>query len=327
MHYEYIYDQNRYESQRSRQTTQRIRNVIVGISLILLGYYMTGLIVQVVRDKNIVTIASPLAEPVTASIDTIRNVVNPSGLPAVVSKSLEETAGTYAVAIKNLKTGESYYINEKRKFDSASLYKLWVMAAAYKKIEEGSLDKETVLQEEIATLNKKFDIATESAELTEGTFNMNVENALNQMIVISHNYAALALTQKIGLTTVSNFLKNYNFASSKVGSPPQTTAGDIAQFYEMLYKGELATPKTTQEMIALLKKQQLNDRIPKYLPDNIEVGHKTGELGMVKHDAGIVFTPKGDYIIVTMSESNNPKGAAEREALLSKAVYEYFQNR
>ncbi len=328
MHYEYVYKSNRFESRRHRRTKRSFKGIILLIGLIVLGYYLSGFVIQIVRNKNTVTVASPLAEPVTASIDTIKNVVAPSKLPEVVNESLEGTTGTYAVVIKNLKTGESFKLNEKKTFDSASLYKLWVMATTYQIMETGKLDPEAVLDRSIVDLNKKFEIASESAELTEGQFNMSIKNALHQMITISHNYAAMAISERIGLSNVTKFLKNSGLKASVIGkSLPRTNASDIALFYEKLYKGELGNKGSTAAMMELLQKQQLNDRIPKYLPEGTVVGHKTGELGFVKHDAGIVFTEKGDYIIVILSDSKNPAAAAERQALLSKAVYEYFASK
>lgn len=274
-----------------------------------------------------VGVVSPIIAPISESIGTIQSAIYPSRLPEVVGKSLTGTQGTYSVAVKNLKTGETYFLNENKKYDSASLYKLWTMATVFQEIEKGNLNPEKRISYEISNINERFDIATESAELTEGTFNMSVKNALTQMITISHNYAALSLTLEVGLSNVSQFLKNYGFSNSTTKSPPQTTALDIMRFYEKLYAGELAFPESTAQMIALLKRQQLNDRIPKYLPEAVGVAHKTGELGLVKHDAGIVYTEKGDYILVMMSETSSPLGAAERMALLSKDIYEYFEER
>jgi hypothetical protein len=42
------------------------------------------------------------------------------------------------------------------------------------------------------------------------------------------------------------------------------------------------------------------------------------------HDAGIVYTPKGDYIIVILSEADTPSDAEDEIGQLSEAVYEYF---
>lgn len=250
-----------------------------------------------------------------------------SGLEDIVKKELEGTTGEYSIFIKNLKTNETYELDSHKTYEPASLYKLWVMGAVFEKIGSGEVKKTEVLSDEIKTLNEKFDIDEETAELKEGGFSMSVSQALNHMITISHNYAALLLMDRIRRSSVVNFIDTYGFDESSLGGDLKTTASDIGDYYEKLYKGEIVDPGSSGEMMDLLEKQTFNDRIPKYLPDNTKIAHKTGELGQVKHDAGIVYTPDGDYIIVLLSRSNSPKGAAEREALVSKAVYDYFQSR
>lgn len=262
-------------------------------------------------------------------------------LKSTVEQVMAGSQGRYGIVIKNFKTGESYKSNDDQVFESGSLYKLWVMATVFQQIQDGKLTEEDILSEDISSLNKNFSIDPEEAELTEGTITLTVYDALSQMITISHNYAALLLTQKIKLSTVAAFLEANGFVNSKVGidgNPPVTTPSDIALFYEKLYKGTLAGPEYTQKMIDLLKSQKLNDGLPKHLPPEVKVAHKTGDIGWLKHDAGIVYLPnqetsakenkkaKGDYIIVVLSESNSPPGAQERIAALSKAVFDYFYN-
>lgn len=266
-------------------------------------------------------IISPLADT-QVQTESTTNYLSP-GMKVVIDQALEGTRGIYAVYYKNLKTGETYTQHETRNFQSASLYKLWLMAAAYTLIDGGKLDKEERLVKDASELNRIFDIASESAEMTDGAVSMTVEEAIDRSIVVSHNYAALLLTNRVRIATMRDFLKATGMSRSNVGQPPLTTAEDTALFYEKLYKGELVSKTYSKEMLSILKRQQLNDRIPKYLPDSLQVAHKTGEIYTFKHDAGIVFSPYGDYILVVLSESNSPSQAAERIAQVSKAVYDY----
>jgi len=245
-------------------------------------------------------------------------------LGQAVDEALSGTSGTYAVFIKDLQTGRTYTKNERESFEAASLYKLWVMVETYRQIAEGKLTEETGMKNSVEALNKIFDIASESAELKEGEISLTVKQALEKMITVSDNYAAYLLMTKIRTSNVKLFLESNNFFNSSIGSEPKTTASDMALFFEKLYRNELGTRENTEKMLDLLARQQLNDRIPKYLPKNIRVMHKTGELGGVKHDVGIVAGPSGDYIIVLMSDSNNPQAAAERLAKVSESVYNYM---
>ena len=264
-------------------------------------------------------------QPVVKSV--VLSKQTQSGLAKVVQESLAGTQGTYGVAIKNLKTDESFYANEHRVFESGSLYKLWVMGVVFNQIENGTVKEGEILSDNIAQLNTDFGVPLDVAELTDGGISLSVADALNQMITISHNYAAFLLTKKVKLASLQPFLIQNGFKESKVGvngNSPTTTASDMSLFLEKLYKGELASSSSTIKMLALLKKQELNEALPKYLPSEIAVAHKTGDIDLFKNDAGIVYVPNGDYIIVVLSESPYPYGAEERIAQLSKAVYDYF---
>lgn len=283
-------------------------------------------------DSNILgtTTYTDLPETRISTSNPLKKIVKiePSAsLKEAVDKALEGTKGKYALVIKNLKTGENYYQNQDEVFDAGSLYKLWIMASVFKQIEEGKLTEDQVLSQSIETLNRKFGIDPELAELQEGGITQTVSLALQQMITISHNYSALLLTEKVRLSTVATFLKTNGFTLSKVGTEgdaPITTASEMALFLEKLYNGKLGSEDSTNKMTELLKKQKLNKKLPKYLPPGIPIAHKTGELGWFSHDVGIVYLDKGDYVIVVLSESSSPSGAEERIAEVSKAVYEYF---
>lgn len=252
-------------------------------------------------------------------------IIPTSKLEKTVKQALLGSKGEYSVAIKNLKTGESYYISEKKQFEAGSLYKIWILAEAMNQIQKGRIKESDVLKEDIEALNEAFKISSDSAELTKGAIDTNVKQAMKQMIVISHNYSALILAKKIGLSNVAQFLKNNGFFGTSLGQPPKTTAHDVSKFFEKLYKGEVINSERSREIMELFKMQQLNNKLPKYLPKGTVIAHKTGEIDYFTHDGGIVFGPKSDYIIVVLSKSNYPPGAEDRIGKISQAVYDYFE--
>lgn len=229
-------------------------------------------------------------------------------LKSIAEDALYQTKGKYGIYIKNLKSGEEYHLNEGEKFDPGSLYKLKVMVLVFEKIKAGSLKEDETLAADIAQLNKFFEIPDDVAEFTNGAINFTIKSALEQMITISHNYAALALTKRID--------------GKDLASP--TTPKELGAFFEKLYKGEIIDKEYSQKMLELLKRQKINDRTPKYLPKEAVVAHKTGDIGYFEHDGGIVFTSSGDYVFVVLSESSMPDAAGDRIARLSEAVYKYF---
>ncbi|HVZ12294.1 MAG TPA: serine hydrolase [Patescibacteria group bacterium] len=279
------------------------------------------------RETSTIITPVEIVSKMIAPVSIIDASEKSSSMSAVVRSAMEGTHGTYGIVIKNLKTGELYYNNQHKSFDTGSLYKLWVMATVYKQIEAGVLTKDQVLSQSIPNLNHEFGISDDVAEQTEGTITSSIGDALTKMITVSDNYSALLLTEKVRLSNVASFLQTNGFAESAVGTggiAPTTTASDIELFLEKLYKGELGNAQSTAEMIDLLKNQRLNGKLPKYLPDDVVMAHKTGELDDFTHDAGIVYMQNGDYIIVVLSRSDDPDLAAERIADVSKNVYDYF---
>ncbi len=254
-------------------------------------------------------------------------MVSPLAKPSLkntIEEVMRDTKASWGIVVKNLKTDESFSLNEHKSFEAGSLYKLWIMAEVINQIQDGVLKDDQVLSEEVASLNATFKLSEDVAELNQGTITLSVKEALKQMITISHNYAALLLSKRIKFSSVKEFLKAHDLNESLISeSAPQTSAQDITNFFEKLYRGELANQESSQRMIELLKNQQLNHKLPKYLPSGTVIAHKTGEIGYFSHDAGIVYS-SGDYIIVVLSESDSPKAAEERIGKLSKAVYEYF---
>jgi len=280
-----------------------------------------------------------LDKKVLSANDSLMPTLSPektkeSRLKQITSQYLASEEGDYSVVIKNLKTGEEYKYNPNKKYDSASLYKLWVMAVAYQEIKDGNLKEDDVLSAPIINLNDTLSTITPTptppdfspAPITGEPvkISMTVAEALEKMITVSDNYAAILLSSKVGSKKIASFIKDFRFTNSNYKQPPQTSAQDIGLFFQDLYNGEIIDPEYSGLMIDLLKRQTLNDRIPKYL-DGVEVAHKTGELFGSKHDGGIVYSENGDYLIVVLSDTKDYKKAAENIAKYSEAVYKYFE--
>jgi beta-lactamase class A len=276
-----------------------------------------------IKEKNGGQIISPIINSVSKSSHQVLSLFT-KGVDQQIADSVAQSDGIYSVVVIDLRNDQTYSLNPDRTYNSASLYKLWVMAATYQALSEGKIKKTDVISDSIENLNKSFKIATEEAELKSGPIKTTVGDALEKTITVSDNYSALLLTKKLGLTKINLFLKKEQLTHSQTSLLPVTTASDIALFYFKLYNHQLVNYESSSEMIELLTRQAINDRIPKYLPKNISIAHKTGELDTVKHDAGIVFTPTGDFILVMLSDTDNPKIAAEKMAQLSQQIYLNF---
>jgi len=234
--------------------------------------------------------------------------------------------GNYGVYIKDLKRGTTYKVNANQPFATASIYKLAVMYKTYDAINRGELKKYDVLTENESTLDQ---ILMPEADInTNGTVSYKVADALRAMITVSDNYSALILANKLGWKNIDDFLHQQKIEGFDLvyHQQPTATAESIANLMERIFRNTAVNSQSSQEMKDLLLAQQINDRIPKYLPEGVKVAHKTGELDYFRHDAGIVYGKNSTYIFVFLSETSAPQDAVENIASLSKKMYDALEN-
>ena len=82
----------------------------------------------------------------------------------------------------------------------------------------------------------------------------------------------------------------------------RSTARETGQLFARLAKGSLVSQDASRLMIEILKKQQVNDRLPRYLGDGIEIAHKTGDgQPWVANDAGILWVKDRPIVVVVFA--------------------------
>ena len=63
------------------------------------------------------------------------------------------------------------------------------------------------------------------------------------------------------------------------------------------------TSKHSKEIKTIMKEQQINHKIPYYIPEDVTILHKTGEEYGITHDIGIVYS--NPFIIGFASNETN----------------------
>ena len=181
---------------------------------------------------------------------------------------------------------------------TASLYKLGVLAEAERRVESGELhyNDVIVIQPEDITEDGSFEaVGTE----------MTLDEALEAMITISDNGTAQALWHLLGGANIDTTLTSWGMPDFHVAFDESednvATPRAIGQFFTLLAKKQLISAAASDRMLTRLERQQINDRLPAGLPDNVVIAHKTGNLVGLTHDAGIIYTPSGPRVVVAMT--------------------------
>jgi beta-lactamase class A len=172
-----------------------------------------------------------------------------------------------------------------RKVLSASLYKLFVARELQRRVYAGTLDR-----------------AGPAAPAADGT-GRTVGECIRDMIVGSDNPCGTWGLGQVGSGRLDATLARDGFPGTSLASPQQTTAADVARFFERARDGTLLGPgreAATGELYGLLRAQQVNDRLPAGLPPGTPIAHKTGDRIHWAHDAGIISGP-GEVLLVVLS--------------------------
>jgi beta-lactamase class A len=117
------------------------------------------------------------------------------------------------------------------------------------------------------------------------------------------------------------------------------TPREITMLLEKLLRGQVADQGATREMLKILSLQQFNERLPRWLPYDVRVDHKTGTLlapVWVVNDAGIIYLPGGEHVVVSVfsrglaggldeAQTKAAISAAEGQiAEIGKLVFDYY---
>jgi beta-lactamase class A len=268
-------------------------------------------------------------------------------LKTSIESQISEIEGDLAVAFLDLTNEEnSILINVDESFHAASTMKVPVMIELYKQQYEGliNLKDSILLKNEFKSIVDgsiySMDIGDDSDDVIYSKIGtkQTLYDLLVPMITVSSNLATNVLIELVDAQKTTTTMRDLGAKNIEVlrgvedqkaydlGMSNTTTARDLMIIMKAIANGTAGTKADCHAMISILKMQQWNDMIPKYLPETIEVAHKTGSITGVHHDAAIVYLPNGNsYVLVLLSKnlSDFDKGTDEL-AKISKTIFDHL---
>lgn len=253
-------------------------------------------------------------------------------LKDLILDNLKNSDLKYSVYVKNLHSGECCFINEKQIVPSASIIKLFVMAAVINEVENKALS----LNQRVG-INKEEKVLYGIISLLDDENTYTLKDLLMLMIIESDNTATNKLIDMLGMDKINNFIKSMNFQSTilqrkmmdfeaqKIGKENMTNANDVGIFFELLYNRKIISKDSSELMNKILLEQKDNAMMRINLDDSLHIAHKTGDLDRLKHDAGIVYEKDQDYIFIMFTwEAASDNYARNIIGSISKITYDYF---
>jgi beta-lactamase class A len=284
-----------------------VASIAIVIALSGFGYWAVNANKPAVRPTTAAsTQSTSTPKTSTAQATAAVSAITSPQLQQALAAAVGGLGANSSVSVYDTASGASAATNADQPMVSASLYKLFVALAAFRQIDSGAMSYGTTVP---------------------GT-GQSVSSCLNRMITISDNACGEALGTMVGWERQNSAMNTAGFTHTQLAAHSNeiTSASDVNLLLKRLYDGTLLSPNSNQAFLDLLKAQTINNRLPVGLPAGTVVAHKTGDLNGLVHDAGIVYGPKGAYIITVMSGPWSNVGAAPNAiSALNQQIYQLLQ--
>lgn len=225
--------------------------------------------------------------------------------------------GKVSLYAKNLENGLNYGLLENEPVRTASTIKLAIMVECFAEAEEGKLKWSEPLT---VTENEKVSGSGVVRELSDGD-QIPIRDLMHLMIVVSDNTATNLILNRVTGNAVNARMAQLGLEQTRVmrkilgdrtdlkptpsgvtdeGAKPEnkkwgigrSTPHEMVTILERLYRGELISKAASEEMIAVLKRQQYHECIGRDMKD-VTIASKSGALDHLRSDVGIIYSNKG----------------------------------
>jgi beta-lactamase class A len=153
-------------------------------------------------------------------------------------------------------------------------------------------------------------------------------------IAISDNTATNLLIKRLGgVQKLNSRFQSWGLSATVLKNPlpdlkgtNTTTPKDLVQLMAMVSRGELISMQSRDRLLGIMRQTVTNSLLPQGLGKGATISHKTGDIGSVVGDVGLIDLPNGKrYLVgaIVKRPHNNPQ-AQELIRQISRATYNYF---
>jgi len=247
-----------------------------------------------------------------------------------VDKGLD---GVMGLAVKDITSGETFFIHGDEIMPQASSIKIAVLANLYLQAQQGKLkltDEYVVRQQDLVSGS---DIML---GLTPAVTRLTLRDLATMMVAVSDNSATNVLIGRVGMENVNAMLDGLGLHATRLrrqmmdlkaageGRENVSTPREMMTLLDTIYRGKLLNKEMTADFIRILSTHKESSLL-QGLPDDAVAASKPGELEAVRNDSGIIFVKNRPYILCVMTaylkDEKEGSAAIRRIAALT---YSYF---
>lgn len=236
------------------------------------------------------------------------------------------------VVFLDLQTGDYVDFNGDKVYATASIIKLPILIAFLQAVDAG-----TVRIDETWTMTRDV-IVGESGDFQDLPVNSRIpaQTVIDKMITISDNTATNMVIKRLGgIAAVNRRFQQMGLSQTRlrdwlpdVDGSNTTTPKEMVQLLVMLDRQSLLSPSSQANAFNILRRVRNRKLLAAGIGPGAKIAHKTGYIGSLLGDAGIIETPTGKRYIAAVIVANDREDSAwDFIPQVSSMAYTYFNNR
>src|SRR5258708_17747999 len=241
--------------------------------------------------------------------------------------------GVLGLAVKDLTSGEEFFIHPDEVMPQASSIKIAVLADLYLQAQQGKLkltDEYVVRKEDLV------DGSDIMLGLTPGVTRLTLRDLATMMLAVSDNSATNVLIDRVGFDNVNAMLagvglhttrlrrKMMDLKAASEGRENVSTPREMMTLLANIYGGKLLNKELTADFFKMLGTHKQSAMLDG-LPSDAVSANKPGELEAVRNDSGIVFVKDRPYVLCVMTTYlKNEADGSTAIRKIAALTYSYF---
>jgi beta-lactamase class A len=155
-----------------------------------------------------------------------------------------------------------------------------------------------------------------------------------KMITISDNTATNLIIARLGgFNALNQRFKSWGMRSTTINQllpdlqgTNTTSPRDMAILMTQISQGELISLRSRDRMLDIMQQTENRSQLPQGLGAGATIAHKTGDIGTMIGDVGLIDLPNGKRYaaVVLVKRSFNDDRAYEFVSQISRLAYQYF---
>lgn len=234
---------------------------------------------------------------------------------------LKDKKGEFNVCYTDLITEDSFGIHPDTVLTGASMNKLPVVGYLYFLAGKKEIDLQVTVVIQKSDIQ---DYGTGVIRYEEPGKTYTLQYLAQLALQKSDNTAAHVLNIRLGEDNIQAFAFNLGMSATNMVEN-DTSCRDIQTFFKKLFANKIAPEALTKEMMGYMENTDFEDRLPRFLPRNLHVYHKTGDGVNFIHDGGIISNGNTPFILVVTS--SNLTDEEEAKVTIGKIAEKIFLDR